>query len=121
VAAALWGRLSAQRGRWAEAADAYAHAAAALDTLAWHGIGRGDHEYLLQGWHDLARDASACAIGDDRITAAVELLDAGRGVLWSRQLELRADLSGLDRAAPSLAADLRRVRAALDTPATVAR
>jgi tetratricopeptide (TPR) repeat protein len=114
VAAAAWGRLAARRQAWSEAADAYARGLSTLDVLAWRGVPRTDNEFVLEGWHDLARDTAACALAAGRPEDAVRLLDSGRGVLWARQLELRVDLLKLEQLDPVLAASLRRVRTDLD-------
>src|SRR5262249_16117715 len=60
--------------------------------------------------------AAACAIAANQLDRAVELLEQGRGVLWSQLLETHTDLDALRQADPELAARLDTVRAALDHP-----
>lgn len=63
-----------------------------------------------------ATDAAAQAVraGDPRL--AVELLDSGRSVIWSQQLNLRADLGRLRAAAPALAERLNAIRVWFERP-----
>ena len=45
---------------------------------------------------------------------AVELLEAGRGVLWAQRLETRASLRSLERVAPALVSALQNCRSRFD-------
>jgi len=49
--------------------------------------------------------------------AAVGQLEHGRAVLWTQQLQLRDSLASLRTAQPALAAELDRIRRALDNTA----
>jgi tetratricopeptide (TPR) repeat protein len=116
AAGQAWGALAASRRQWSDAVDGYAAAVGLLPLLVWRGVGRRSRERLLADWGGLAADAAACAIAADRPGLAVELLEQGRGVLWSQLLETRTDLDALREADPELAARLDTVRAALDRP-----
>lgn len=114
LAGRAWGELAARLGRWPEAVSGYGLAVESLPLLVWRGVGRDSQEHLLTQWRGLASDAAACAIAAGRPERAVELLDLGRGVLWSQLLDLRTEVDALADADPELAAELDAVRAELD-------
>jgi hypothetical protein len=64
----------------------------------------------------MVTDAAACAIAADQPHRAVELLEAGRAVLWTQALHLRSDLSRLTERAPDWAGALEQARAELEQP-----
>ena len=115
-ASRAWGRLAATEGWWSVAVDGYAHTVELLPLLAWLGAGRRSREQLLTQWGGLAADAAACAVAAGQPDRAIELLEQGRGVLWSQILGTRTDLTVLRQAQPDLAARLDRLRAELDRP-----
>ncbi|MET7424704.1 tetratricopeptide repeat protein [Dactylosporangium sp. NPDC005555] len=108
---------AARAGRTEESADAAAAAAGLLPMLAWRGISRGDQYFLLsREAAAVGRDAGASALAADRSGRAVELLEQGRGVLWTQLLDSRTDLGALRRSRPALAAALAACRIRLDRP-----
>ncbi len=111
-----WGRAAIDDGRVESAADGFASAVGLLPLLAWHGLPRATREQHLAEWRGLAADAAACAIRAGRPEWAVELLEAGRSVLWSQTLSLRTDLTDLGQQAPELALRLDQIRSQLDAP-----
>jgi CHAT domain len=115
-AACAWGMFAASLGSWAAGADGYAVAVGLLPLLAWRGAAYDSRLRLLAEWASLAADATSCAIAAGQPERAVELLEHGRGVLWSQLLETRTDLTVLHEVAPELAIQLDEVRAALDPP-----
>ncbi|MFJ7212864.1 CHAT domain-containing protein [Amycolatopsis sp. NPDC098790] len=108
-------------GSWAEALKAYNLAIELLPLLALRGGDFGDNERRLGGWAGLASDAAACAVEAGQAERAIELLEQGRGVLWSSVLDERADLGRLGEVAPELAAEVEAVRTRLDAPDDAAR
>jgi tetratricopeptide (TPR) repeat protein len=111
--------LTAEVDGQAEAAGIYAAARDLVPLLAWRGAGRTDQQRLLQVHAaSLARDGAACAIAANRPELAVELLEQGRGVLWTQLLEMRTDLTALRRTADDLADQLEECRVILDGPTT---
>ncbi|MET7424246.1 CHAT domain-containing tetratricopeptide repeat protein [Dactylosporangium sp. NPDC005555] len=114
AAGARAGALAAAHGQWDRAVDAYAVAVAMMPFVAWRGSVRSSRERLLRRWAGIAAEACACAIAAGLPDRAVELLEHGRGVLWSQLLETRADITALRQAAPALAARVDAVRAALN-------
>jgi tetratricopeptide (TPR) repeat protein len=114
-----WGALAASLGRWPDAAEGYAKAVELLPLLVWRGVGRSSRERLLADWGGLAADAAACAIAAGQPDRAVELLEQGRGVLWSQLLETRTDLTALRNSDHDRAARLDALRAELDRPTTL--
>ena len=111
-----WGSAAVDAGRVDSAADGFACAVTLLPLLAWHGLPRATREQHLAEWSGLAAMAAACAIRAGRPERAVELLEAGRSVLWAQTLNLRADLADLAEREPDLAIRLDRIRTLLDTP-----
>jgi hypothetical protein len=111
-----WGRAAIDAGTVASAAEGFASAVALLPLTAWHGLPRASREEHLAKWSGLASDAAACTIRAGHPERAVELLEAGRSVLWAQILNLRADLTDLAEREPDLAARLDRIRTQLDTP-----
>jgi tetratricopeptide (TPR) repeat protein len=114
-----WGALAASLSRWPDAADGYAAAVDLMPLLAWRGVGRQSREQVLTDWSELVADATACATAADQRYRTVELLERGRSVLWSQQLEMRRDLDQLRAVHPALGRRLDEIRARLDSPETV--
>lgn len=123
--AAAWHRLRAAQG-WAamtmrerpDSADAVEACAAAVEILpvaAWRGLDRVSQEKLLAETGDhLATDAAAVLTAAGAPERAVELLELGRGVLWSHGLDTRTDLQVLRASTPELADQLTRIRVLLE-------
>jgi tetratricopeptide (TPR) repeat protein len=109
-----WGRLAAIRGDADAARDAYALAVRLLPVVAWHGLGRASQEEHLADWASLTTDAAAWCIATGDLERAVELLEQGRSVLWSRLLHMRSELSALTERHPDLAAELDALHTALN-------
>lgn len=97
------------------ALSAYSAAVGLLPRLAVRGGHLADNERLMGGWHGLASDAAACAVESKDLDRAVEVLEQGRGVLWSAVLEPRGDLTRLRTVAPDLAAELERLGLLLES------
>ena len=114
IAAEGWARACARLKDWAEAADAYQVAVEHLQLLAHPLAERRDSEFGVSSWSGLARDAAAAAIWADGLEQAVTVSEAGRAVLWRRQLEIRTELTTLNTVAPDLAARASLIRRALD-------
>ena len=111
-----WGRAAIDAGQVDSAAEGFSSAVQLLPLLGWHGLPRATREHHLAEWSGLPADAAACAIRAGRPERAVELLEAGRSVLWAQILNLRTDLTDLAQLAPDLATRLDQIRAQLDTP-----
>jgi hypothetical protein len=111
-----WGSAAVDAGRVDSAADGFACAVTLLPLLAWHGLPRATREEHLASSSGLAAAAAACAIRAGRPERAVELLEAGRSVLWAQTLNLRTDLTDLAQREPDLALRLDQIRTLLDTP-----
>jgi tetratricopeptide (TPR) repeat protein len=118
-AARAWGLVAASLGQWPVAVQGYAAAVNLLPLVAWRGVSRPSRERLLQDWAGLAADAAGCAIAAGQPDRAVELLEQGRGVLWSQLLETRTELTQLRQVAPELATRLEDVRVELDRSASL--
>lgn len=115
AAAQGWGRCAMLAGEPASAATGYATAIELLPLVAWHGLDQPTREHHLREWTGLACDAAAAAVAAGHPAQALELLEAGRSVLWTQALHLRQDLDVLRERAPDLAAALEASRAVLDT------
>jgi tetratricopeptide (TPR) repeat protein len=110
-----WGRAAIDAGWVDSAADGFASAVRLLPLLVWHRLPRATREQHLAEWSGLAAEAAACAIRAGRPEGAVELLEAGRSVLWAQTRNLR-ELTELAWRAPDLATRLDQIRTLLDTP-----
>ncbi|SHN38541.1 CHAT domain-containing protein [Cryptosporangium aurantiacum] len=124
-AARSWGALQVLRLRGLESAGrnvparrwdrALAGFEAALDLLpavAWHGLRWTDRRHLLALVAGLGSAAGAVALQAGRPERAVEVLEAGRGVLHGQILELRGDLAPVRALDAALADRLEAVREA---------
>jgi hypothetical protein len=99
------------------AADGYAAAVSLLPLLAWRGLRRSSQERWLTTRPTLPPLAAAYLTESRRASAAVEILELGRSVMWNHLLDLRVDLDALSQVDAELARRLDSVRAQLDTPA----
>ncbi|WP_345664184.1 CHAT domain-containing protein [Streptomyces venetus] len=115
-AAARWCSLAAEREDWPAAVQAAETAVGLLSLLAWRGAEQADSQHHLRRFAGQARFAASCALQSDNPARAVELAEQGRGVMWSRLLDMRADLSALREAASDLAVRLDHLRMLLDAP-----
>jgi tetratricopeptide (TPR) repeat protein len=114
AAARGWGKCALLAGDADDAVEGYTTAIELLPLAAWHGLDRDTRERHLREWAGLASDAAAAAVIAGRPARAVELLEAGRSLLWTDALNLRQDLTALEEQAPDLAAALEASRAVLD-------
>ncbi|WP_146174972.1 CHAT domain-containing protein [Umezawaea tangerina] len=114
-AAVRWAETAAGHGLWPLALQGYTAAIGMLGALATRGVDRSVRERRLAGWTGLAAEAAGCALNAGEPDLALELLEQGRGVLWSQLLDVRADLTALHAADPGLADRLAEVEAALET------
>ena len=69
---------------------------------------------LTSGSDGLARDAAACAIRSRQYDKAVELLEEGRAIFWSRVLQLRMPMNHLHEVSPELENKLKSLSFALE-------
>lgn len=109
-AAHHWGVCALSAGDAAAALEGYSAAIELLPVVAWHGLDQATQEHQLEQWTGLASDAAAAAVIAGHQAQAVELLEAGRSLLWSRASRLRQDLIALAARAPDLAAALEASR-----------
>ncbi|MBE8472858.1 CHAT domain-containing protein [Streptomyces justiciae] len=114
VAASL--RLAGVAHALGEGERALAAMRDAIDTLplvVWRGGDRSDHEQALSGT-ELGSFAATVALAAGKPHDALELLEAGRGVLAAQALELRTDAEDLTVAHPELGARFTQLRAELE-------
>ncbi|MFI9149136.1 CHAT domain-containing protein [Streptomyces sp. NPDC053367] len=109
--------LAQEHGDSRRALDAARQAVELLPLLAWRGADRSDQEELLGGSAPAASFAAQLALAAGEPETALELLEAGRGVLAAQTLELRAEDRELTAAHPALAARLDELRRGLDAAA----
>ncbi|MGX1364659.1 tetratricopeptide (TPR) repeat protein [Streptomyces canus] len=113
--AGLAGELLMLSGQYADAADRYADAVRLLPMAAWRGADRAGVEAQLAQARHLACDAAASRLAADGDgMSALQVLEAGRGVLWTRLLQLRRGGSDLERWNPQLAERLGEIAAQLE-------
>ena len=108
---AAWrlGELGTEAGASADAMLGYRRAVELLAVAAWPGLRRTVREARLADAPP-ATDAAAAAVRAKEPPVAVELLEAGRSVMWSEQLNQRTDLGRLYDAAPELADRMNAIR-----------
>ncbi|MET9530795.1 CHAT domain-containing protein [Streptomyces sp. NPDC006649] len=109
--------MAATAGQYAQAVRSFENVIGLLPQLAARELRRTDQEFRLGRWTGIAVAAAACALAAGEPEKAVTLLEQGRGVLLSRALDVRTDLTALRAEHPSLAARFEEVREALDGPA----
>ena len=98
AAARSWGQLEARRD-WAAALVAHTLAVTLLRRLAADSPSRPDQAYQISQYSGLTSDAAACALHCGEVSAAVQLLERGRGIILTRGL----DQALLRRSAPEIA------------------
>ncbi|QKW33259.1 CHAT domain-containing protein [Actinomadura sp. NAK00032] len=114
VAGLVWSDLAAAAERYADAVRAFEGVIELLPQLASRELRRADQEYRLGQWTGIAVTAAACAIAAGQPEKAVTLLERGRGVLLSRALGVRPDLSALRGRNPALADEFTELRTMLE-------
>lgn len=77
------------------------------------------HDTLARAPKSLASDAAAYAIQDDDLETAIELLEQGRSILWSRLSGYRLPLEKLRRANGELAREVEKIGRKLESMAAV--
>ena len=102
-------------GQWHSAASKWL--SELLPDYAWRGLPRSIRQRRLKEATGLAADAASIAISMKRLELAVELLEQGRSILWSQQLQTRTPLDRLRQVAPGLAATMENTRTLLDASA----
>lgn len=110
-----WSDIAASTGRYGEAVTAFEGVIGLLPRVASRELRREDQEDRLGRWSGgIAANAAACALAAAHEDKALVLLEQGRGVLLSRALDARADLTGLHASDPALAAEFAELRETLD-------
>ncbi|MFF4271720.1 CHAT domain-containing protein [Streptomyces sp. NPDC001536] len=87
-----------------------------LPLVVWRGVDRSDQEQALSD-EELGSLAAKVAVAAGKPRDALELLEAGRGILAAQALELRTDAEDLAVAAPELAARFAEMRQELESAA----
>ena len=77
------------------------------------------HDTLARGPKSLASDAAAYAIQDDDLETAIELLEQGRSILWSRLSGYRLPLEKLREVNGELAKEVEKIGRKLESMAAV--
>jgi hypothetical protein len=91
----------------------YEMAVTLLPIAAWRGIGTDSQARLLAESLGVSNDAVACSINARR-EGILELLELGRGVMWSQLLQTRNDLVALRALYSELADKLDVTRYSLE-------
>ncbi|MFF6947181.1 CHAT domain-containing protein [Streptomyces iakyrus] len=114
VAVGQWAKSAVSLMDWPEALTASRTAVGLLPRLAGIALLRKDQEEQLAAQSGLTATAAAVAVQAGEPGTAAELLEQGRGILLSRTLETRTDLTTLRERHEGLAADFERLCHALD-------
>lgn len=85
-----------------------------LPTASPREIHRDDQQRILSMFGGFAAEASALSIKNKDPVRALQLLEIGRGVMASTQLDMRSDITELEKAQPKLAAKFKFLREELD-------
>lgn len=100
-----------------EAYEAAQTAIRLIPLLTPRSLQNTDKQHLLSQAAGLASDAAAIALAAGKgSTAAIEMLETGRGVLVGTLYDMRTDLSALEQQHPDLARSFYRLRDILDAP-----
>ena len=109
-------RATAELHGPAAAIDLYSEAVEDLTGQVRRGTQLEDHQRATPvDLTTVGREAASCAISAGRPEQAVDLLERSRSMFWQHVLDTRTDLSALTRAEPNMAANLVRLRSALDS------
>lgn len=68
-----------------------------LSMVVWRGLDRNTQEEFLTNLRTIASSSGAAALDVNATVRALELLDAGRSILWRQNLHLRDDMTQLAR------------------------
>ncbi|MEU6772215.1 CHAT domain-containing protein [Streptomyces sp. NPDC046759] len=112
-AALAAGRIALSLGRLDRAARDYADAVSLMPAEVGRHLSRRVQERRLITWSNIPTGAAALAARTGNADEAVELLEAGRGFLLGRDMELRTGLDTVRGRAPHLAARLEAAAATL--------
>jgi tetratricopeptide (TPR) repeat protein len=118
-AAHNWADVAHALGNPGQAVEGFRVAVDLLPRMAWHGLTRRSREIHLARVNGLAPTAAAAATLVRRDDEAVELLEAGRSVLWTQALAFSAAHSALARKAPDLEKRLRELSRDLSAGETI--
>jgi tetratricopeptide (TPR) repeat protein len=108
-AAHAWADAAHDLGDLEQSVEGFQVAVELLPQMAWHGLTQRTRERHLAQVGGLAPTAAAAATLVQRNEEAVELLEAGRSVLWTQALSFSADLTSLSTKAPTLEKRLREL------------
>ncbi|PSR71019.1 hypothetical protein PHLCEN_2v13123 [Hermanssonia centrifuga] len=67
------------------------------------------HQFLTNNVSDFASNAAACAIEKEELEVAVQFLEQGRALLWSRMRSYRHSIENLQESNPGLAEEFKGV------------
>lgn len=87
-----------------------------LPSVVWQGLNHRDSERLLSMISGVPARMCAVEIERDDLERAVFRLEEGRGILWSRLVDVEADLATLSETKPELAERLADLRLRLEAP-----
>jgi tetratricopeptide (TPR) repeat protein len=110
--------IFSSRSQWDESSALIEQSVKLLPSVSPRYLRHTDQQHMLADFAGLASSAAATAlnVGKDA-SYALELLELGRGVIASMLLEMRTDLSDLERQFPKLATEFVSLRDELDSPA----
>jgi len=104
-----WATILADASDWAKAVSASHLAVQLLARSSSRHLGRTDQEYMLARLGGVGTDAAACCLNVDRVDAATQLCEQGRGILLGQALDDRSALRSLEGLVPALAARFQYV------------
>ena len=91
-----------------------------LPTISSRTLKRSDQQYNISQFANITSRAVALCLGDaEDPYKPLQLLELGRGILISLQLEVRSDISVLAASYPDLAKNFQELRDRIDSPETL--
>ncbi|KAI1151405.1 CHAT domain-containing protein [Nemania diffusa] len=105
------------QGEWPKSASFLKAAVQLLPLVSPRALQNTDKQYRLGTYAGLTSNAAAASLnaGDGPIDA-LQLLEAGRGIISSSVMDMRIDVSELEQQHPELAAKFNALREVLDAP-----
>ncbi|GAB7105844.1 hypothetical protein JCM4814A_41580 [Streptomyces phaeofaciens JCM 4814] len=102
-AARLWADLAIAEGSWPEAGLAHLGTLTAMWRMTGTEVSRQSQESVLRRFSGMATAGAACHLHAEDPMTALTVLELGRGVLLTQDLDLYHEVRALRRSAPDLA------------------
>ena len=106
--------------KWAEAYDILQKTVNLFQRVSPRSLPRGDQQRMLNGFSGISALACSAAMNDGMHAAqALEVLEAGRGIIASLVMNVRTDVSALASVNPDLSSTYEQARATISTEPSI--